>query len=138
MDSPKKHETGSFFFEIGSSLGQRNRNKKFTIYYPRVSGRRPLYHWGVWGILPRACSRIARRFFCALPRPLWLGFGRGVHVLVVAISAVSIDLDGALLWLAFGRGVRVLVVAISAVSWYSCRSGVLQLPAGWLSEVQRV
>ena len=50
----------------------------------------------------------------------------------------KIDLDGALLWLTFGRGVRVLVVAISAVSWYSCRSGVLQLPAGWLSEVQRV
>ena len=28
----------------------------------------------------------------------------------------KIDLDGALLWLGFGRGVRVLVVAISAVS----------------------
>ena len=46
----------------------------------------------------------------------------------------KIDLDGALLWLAFGLGVRVLVVAISVVSWFSCRSGVLQRPAGWLSE----
>ena len=39
--------------------------------------------------------------------------------------------------LGFGRAVRVLVVAISVVSWFSCRSGVLQRPAGWLSEVQR-
>ena len=31
-----------------------------------------------------------------------------------------------------------LVVAISFVSWFSCRSGVLQRPAGWLSELQRV
>ena len=30
----------------------------------------------------------------------------------------------------------LLVVAISAVSWFSWRSGVLQRPAGWLSEVQ--
>ena len=30
----------------------------------------------------------------------------------------KIDLDGALLWLGFGRGVRVLVVAISAVSCF--------------------
>ena len=49
----------------------------------------------------------------------------------------KIDLDGALPWLGFGRGVRVLVVAISTVSWFSCLSGVLQRPAGWLSEVQR-
>ena len=49
----------------------------------------------------------------------------------------EIDLDGALLWLGFGRGLRVLVVAISTVSWFSCRSGVLQRPAGWLSKVQR-
>ena len=49
----------------------------------------------------------------------------------------KIDLDGAQLWLGFFRGVRVLVVAISAVSWFYCRSGVLQRPAGWLSEVQR-
>ena len=49
----------------------------------------------------------------------------------------KIDLDGALLWLGFGRGVRVLVVAISTVPWFSCLSGVLQRPAGWLSEVQR-
>ena len=28
----------------------------------------------------------------------------------------------------------LLAVAISAVSWFSCRSGVLQRPAGWLSE----
>ena len=31
----------------------------------------------------------------------------------------------------------LLVGAISAVSWFSCLSGVLQRPAGWLSEVQR-
>ena len=42
----------------------------------------------------------------------------------------KIDFDGALLWLGFGGGVRVLVVAISAVSWFSCLSGVLQRPAG--------
>ena len=29
------------------------------------------------------------------------------------------DLGGALLWLGFGRGVRVSVVAILAVSWFS-------------------
>ena len=33
----------------------------------------------------------------------------------------KIDFDGALLWLGFGGGVRVLVVAISAVSWFFCR-----------------
>lgn len=46
----------------------------------------------------------------------------------------KIDLDGALLWLGFGRGVRVLVVAILAVSWLSWRSGGPCLSAGWLSE----
>ena len=51
--------------------------------------------------------------------------------------AIEADMSGALLWLGFGGGVRVLVVAISAVSWFSCLSGVLQRPAGWLSEVQR-
>ena len=46
----------------------------------------------------------------------------------------KIDMDGALLWLGFGRGLRVLVVAISAVSWLFWRSGVLQRSAGWLPE----
>ena len=43
--------------------------------------------------------------------------------------------DSGVLWLGFGRGVRLLlVVAISAVSWLFWRSGVLQRSAGWLSE----
>ena len=47
----------------------------------------------------------------------------------------KIDLDGALLWLGFGRGVRVVGSGdFAAVSWVSCRSGVLQRPAGWLYE----
>ena len=46
----------------------------------------------------------------------------------------KIDLDGALLWLGFGRGLRVLVVAISAVSWFSCRSDGPCRSAGWLNE----
>ena len=33
----------------------------------------------------------------------------------------KVDFDGALLWLGFGGGVRVLIVAISAVSWFFCR-----------------
>ena len=50
----------------------------------------------------------------------------------------KIDLDGALLWLGFGRGVCVVGSGdFAAVSWFFCRSGVLQRPAGWLSEVQR-
>ena len=47
----------------------------------------------------------------------------------------KIDLDGALLWLGFGRGVCVVGSGdFAAVSWFSCRSGVLQRPAGWLYE----
>ena len=38
--------------------------------------------------------------------------------------------------LGFGRGVRVLVIAISAVSWASAALGCWR-PAGWLSEVRR-
>ena len=53
------------------------------------------------------------------------------------LKNVAIDVDSGLLWLGFFLGVRVLVVAISTVSWFSCLSGVLQRPAGWLSEVQR-
>ena len=30
----------------------------------------------------------------------------------------------------------LLAVAIPAVPWFSCRPGVLQRPAGWLSEWQ--
>ena len=50
----------------------------------------------------------------------------------------KIDLDGALLWLGFGRGVCVVGSGdFAAVSWFPFRSGVLQRPLGWLSEVQR-
>ena len=50
----------------------------------------------------------------------------------------KIDLDGALSVLVSAVACVLLVVAISFVSWFSCRSGVLQRPAGWLSELQRV
>ena len=34
---------------------------------------------------------------------------------------MAIDVGGGVLWLGCGRGVRVVVVAISAVSWFSWR-----------------
>ena len=49
---------------------------------------------------------------------------------------MAIDVDSSVLWLGVGRGVRVLVVAISVVSWLSWRSGVLQRSVVWLHEEQ--